>query len=66
MGPKTNASDPIRVDLWQASLQAKNPSFGDENRRALGLTMQDMLIKCSFAETRCTAEDFQWLVMIMT
>ena len=55
-----NTNDPVRVDLWQASLQAKNPTFGDENRRSLGLTMQDMLIKCSFVESRCTPEDFQW------
>ena len=52
--------EPVRVDMWQASLHAKNPSFGDENRRSLGLNMQDMLIKCSFAESRCSSVDFDW------
>jgi len=41
-------------------IQAKNPAFGDENRRALGYTIEEILISCTFNYKDCAENDFEW------
>ena len=35
-------------------------SFGDENRKKLGHTLDDILIYCNFNQQNCTSADFVW------
>ena len=39
---------------------SQDPSLGDSFRQMLGLSMQDMLISCSYNGVECTADDFTW------
>jgi hypothetical protein len=48
------------ADLFKLGLEAKNPEFGDENRKKLGYSIDEILIRCNFQERRCTADDFIW------
>ena len=40
---------------------ARNPTLSDEFRKSLGLTIQDMLVSCTFNSVECTAANFTWI-----
>ena len=43
-----------------AMTAALNPTLSDQFRQMLGLTLQQMLISCTFNSMECTAENFDW------
>jgi hypothetical protein len=44
--------------------EAANPLFGDENRKKLGPTLDDMLLYCLFNNNECESSDFEWFYTI--
>jgi hypothetical protein len=48
------------TNMLEAGLNAKNPEYGNENRKLLGYPIDEMLIRCHFQEIKCTADDFIW------
>jgi hypothetical protein len=43
---------------------AKDPAFGDENRKKLGPDMSEMLLSCKFINRDCTAKNFSWIYLV--
>jgi hypothetical protein len=43
--------------------QAKNPSFGDENRHLLSANISDMIVYCEFSYEKCNYADFSRFYM---
>lgn len=38
----------------------RNSTYTDEMRKKMGLSLQDMIIDCSYNQAPCSAEDFEW------
>jgi hypothetical protein len=65
---KTNQLHPTAHNLTIEYLKlfylvAKNPSFGDENRRLLTANISDMIIFCDFSYEKCSYTDFSRVYM---
>jgi len=41
-------------------ISAMNPAFGDQNRQALGYSIEEILITCKFDYKTCNETDFEW------
>ena len=60
---KLNASEKIKVFeqiVWFARTKMNSPSFSDADRKKLGHDLNDILLRCTFNNQKCTSQDFIW------
>lgn len=57
---KSDGSLVYQIDLDLARRQAKNPAFGDESRKSLGLKLEEMIITCMYNDEPCKYDEFEW------
>jgi hypothetical protein len=63
-GSYSNDSDEVEDVFDRFLLAAKNPSYGDENRKALSPKLNDMVIDCEFSKNNCNLSEFEWFYMV--